>query len=338
MPVRIPNNVRCQIVHWFRTLGETIEQIQEKLSNLPGQTFTLSLNWLRQLVPTFENEELAHFWMTKNPVHPGRPRCMRREHVQYVTEHTLATKKRKLRTLRNDTAEMYNEEVPSVSTFYRELKRANISYKVAEHRNILRNEIEGAAWCNRVAWVNPLDWVDIDGTANSKESFNCRRGRSKVGEPCILPQIRIGNKCYSTMASCTPDGFLVWQVYDIPVTSEMFCEYLTEKVQPLIHPGRTVCMLDNASIHKTDIAIETLEDIFHGRFYYSPKYSPNFKPIELCFKLVKEHIRDNEQEALADPVGFINRTFELFAIGGERAGSVRGCWNQYFHLHANYLA
>ena len=44
----------------------------------------------------------------------------------------------------------------------------------------------------RVQHIASKNWFDIEGAANEKESFMKRRGRSNVGEPCILPQIHIG--------------------------------------------------------------------------------------------------------------------------------------------------
>ena len=61
------------------------------------------------------------------------------------------------------------------------------------------------------------------------------------------------------------------------------------------------------------------------------------KPIEPCFALVKEWILNHEDEATLDPVGTINEAFAMFAIGGERANSVRGHWNGYFANYAAFL-
>jgi transposase len=51
---------------------------------------------------------------------------------------------------------------------------------------------------------------------------------------------------------------------------------------------------------------------------FVPPYSPNLKPIEPCFALVKKWLRQHENEALLNPVVFINRAFDIHSIGGER--------------------
>ena len=71
----------------------------------------------------------------------------------------------------------------------------------------------------------------------------------------------------------------------------------------------------------------------NGQYFFVPKYSPHLKPIEPCFALVKQYIRQNEEIAKRDPIAFINLAFQRFAIGGLKAGSVRGHWKGYFHAY-----
>ena len=65
-----------------------------------------------------------------------------------------------------------------------------------------------------------------------------------------------------------------------------------------------------------------LEDVFDNNYYFLPVYSPHLNPIEPCFALVKEWIRHHEEEALADPVHYINMAFNRYSVGGIQAGSV----------------
>ena len=99
---------------------------------------------------------------------------------------------------------------------------------------------------------------------------------------------------------------------------------------------QTVGILDNARTHHTLNARDMLENIFNGNYYYSPPYSPNLKPIEKGFKQVKEWIRDHENEALRNPVEYINRAFHLFSIQGERSATVFNFWRDYYTLYNNY--
>ena len=74
--------------------------------------------------------------------------------------------------------------------------------------------------------------------------------------------------------------------------------------------------MDNATIHQAQgTLIAFLEEIFGGYYCYSARYSPRLKHIEPCFALVKEWIRNHEDEATLDPVGTINQAFEMFKLG-----------------------
>ena len=93
----------------------------------------------------------------------------------------------------------------------------------------------------------------------------------------------------------------------------------------------------NARIHHVLRSRITLEDVFHGMYRFVPPYSPNLKPIEPCFALVKNWLRQHENEALLNPVVYINRAFDIHSIGGERAASVMGHWRLYFENHQYFL-
>jgi hypothetical protein len=99
-------------------------------------------------------------------------------------------------------------------------------------------------------------------------------------------------------------------------------------------------IIDNAAIHKTIEARIRLEDVFNGNYRFCAPYSPHLKPIEKAFKLVKEEIsylEINNFEACNHPVRLINNAFLLYHIDGPKAGSIRGCFNDYFALHENFL-
>ena len=96
-------------------------------------------------------------------------------------------------------------------------------------------------------------------------------------------------------------------------------------------------LLDNARTHYTVDARDALEEIFEGNYYFVPPYSPHLKPIERGFKLVKEYIKEHEDEALLNPVEFIHQTFNLYSIGGEKAASVFNFWSTYVAVHNNFL-
>ena len=199
------------------------------------------------------------------------------------------------------------------------------------------DEAEGVEFLERVMHINPERWVDIDGCAQGKEDYFCRYGYAPKGTDCVMNQMIIADKTYSTMAAVTCDGFLCWQIFDVPVDADMFSAFVEDHLR-LFVSADSVAMLDNAKIHKTLQSRIALERCFNGDYFYCAKYSPHLKPIEKCFALVKAHIRENEIEATLDPLNFINSAFELFKIGAVRAHCIRGHWKDYFALHDHYNA
>lgn len=69
-------------------------------------------------------------------------------------------------------------------------------------------------------------------------------------------------------------------------------------------------------MHKTDAAIDALIFATQGEYAFSPRYSPDMKPIERGFSNVKRLLRANEQWALDNPVLFLNRTFHTYSLFG----------------------
>ena len=122
---------------------------------------------------------------------------------------------------------------------------------------------------------------------------------------------------------------------DTSLSEEHFTSFLNERVR-LMLPAGAIGIFDYASIHRTLGSRLVLEDVFTNLYYFLPVYSLHLNPIEPYFVLVKECIR-HEIEALADPVVFINRAFNMFALGGPSADSVMG-HQLYFTSHEDFLA
>jgi len=64
----------------------------------------------------------------------------------------------------------------------------------------------------------------------------------------------------------------------------------SEFVETLDTNGRDVILMDNASIHKTNIVQDTI--VSRGMTpCYLPPYTPEFQPIEHCFSVLKNKFR-----------------------------------------------
>ena len=51
----------------------------------------------------------------------------------------------------------------------------------------------------------------------------------------------------------------------------------------------------------------------------SAPYSPDLKPVERLFAVVKNLLRDREDEAVVNPMSVISECFEMFRPGGPKS-------------------
>mmetsp|Transcript_14153 Transcript_14153/g.31249 ORF Transcript_14153/g.31249 Transcript_14153/m.31249 type:complete len:335 (+) Transcript_14153:85-1089(+) len=215
----------------------------------------------------------------------------------------------------------------SMSTISRVLQKADISRKVLERRHMRVNDVLGFEFLERMSMVDPIKLIDIDETASSPAAFFKKYGYAQTGDRAVTTQFVIGRKMYSTIAAATPLGFLCWEIYEGTISDEQFIEFIDTKVRPLCSPD-SVCIIDNAKYHHTHAVRGYLEQVFNGQYAFSPAYSPHLKPVERAFSLVKTWLREHEEQATQDPVAWLNRAFEHFAIGGPGAGSLLGHWDE----------
>jgi len=141
---------------------------------------------------------------------------------------------------------------------------------------------------------------------------------------------------FSVLAAVTPLGFLAWEIYEGTASQEEFIHFLRHRVQPLLN-ANNFCVLDNARTHHTHDSRVALETVFTGAYHFGARYSPHLMPIETCFAMIKEYIRDNETAATIRPAHFIDRAFRRFAVGGTKAYTIYNHFRGYFENHRQFV-
>ena len=154
-------------------------------------------------------------------------------------------------------------EAPSESTVYRTFIRAGLSRKVMERKHYAIDYELRLDYLYRVESMYPDYLVDIDETASSPAMFVEKYGWSEVGEKCYRTQFVIHNKHYSTIAAYSPRGFIALEIFEGAVGAAEFIHFLNNSVRPKLLPHH-FCIIDNCAIHKTEEAIECLEELFNG--------------------------------------------------------------------------
>ena len=163
------------------------------------------------------------------------------------------------------------QQGPSESTVLRTLHRDGLTRKIIQHRHYLRNDTAGYDFLKRIQHIDPHDLIDIDETASSPQSFLDKYGWSPRGEECVHVQILINNTAYSTISAVSPFGFISWEIFDTTITQAEFSQFITNNVALNIANDDIVAILDNAAIHRTDMSILALHQVFNENYTFCPQ-------------------------------------------------------------------
>lgn len=226
--------------------------------------------------------------------------------------------------------------LPHQSTVCRELQRNFFSRKVLEHRHIRRNPVLRAKFLERVGPYEHTRLVDIDETLSTAKEFNQRYGYAAVGDVAFKTQFTVNGKHYSSVVMYSPMGVLAYRVKEGIFDADEFESFLENEVAAALLPG-AFGLFDNAAIHKTTEVRNALERVFNGRYTFCAPYSPDFKPVERLFAMVKTILRDREDEAALDPFNAIKAIFDSFRPGGPLAHHANNHFRMYSDNHNAWL-
>ena len=186
------------------------------------------------------------------------------------------------------------------------LDRMRWSRKVLERRHRDANPLAQLSYMEDLASRNVSSLKDIDEMNISPTDFNLRFGYAPVGDSAVKQQIVIGSRSFSAIAMIGIHGVEAYDFFEAEtIDGIIFSEFIVNKCFPVILSGE-IGILDNASIHRTDAARDAMELAFDGDWTYCAPYSPQLKPIERVFALIKGYLRANETDALLDPTFWIN--------------------------------
>jgi hypothetical protein len=150
-------------------------------------------------------------------------------------------------------------------------------------------------------------------------------------------QICIDERVYAVHAALTEKGFIVWDVFQGPVT-ELEVSTFIQKVRrhPTFDNEHSFRIFDNASNQRTDRVRGTMESIFRGRYRYCSPYSPEFKPIENAFSLVRAYIKNHNKPngPNLSHICQINNAFTYYSDAVGQNGDA--CFNMFDIFRRNH--
>ena len=101
-----------------------------------------------------------------------------------------------------------------------------------------------------------------------------------------IPARAGGRVRWSLIMAVTNQRVVGWKLVKGSINSGIFADFM----QNLEMDERDVVLLDNASIHKTGVSMDTM--VYRGLTpCFLPPYTPEFQPIEHCFSVLKQSYR-----------------------------------------------
>lgn len=121
-----------------------------------------------------------------------------------------------------------------------------------------------------------LAFTRLYGRAYSNERINEGRPDVRFQRESILSTVRLnGEKCPI--------------IFEGTLNKEIFSEYLEKQLAPTLGEDDIVIM-DNCSVHKSKMVLETLKRC-RINVLFLPPYSPDYNPIELMWTKVKAYLK-----------------------------------------------
>ena len=226
--------------------------------------------------------------------------------------------------------------LPSLSTVYKQIKKKN-SRKMVTWKNINRDPAEQLAFLERIAHVPPERLIDIDGIIQNPADFHAKYGWSPIGQECRALQIIINERVYAVHAAVTEQGFMAWDIFEGAVTDIEVGNFVTKLKDHRNFNNLTFGILDNAANQRTERVRSIMERIFAGKYLFCSPYSPELKPIERAFSLIRKYISAHYDQSVGH-LDQINAAFNHYSDApGQHGNAIYGMFNIYRRNHELYL-
>ena len=314
--------IRQLLVYHFCVLGTSAARVHDNLF-LPNTIEMSTLQRLRTKLIEMASEDRGKYIEGHGDCREGLlGKGSEKEHFlkEILNSHRTYSMHQLTKKFHEEFYPAYTVNLPSLSTVYRAVCRFNTRKKV-DFISVHKDPVKQIAFLSAIAHVASNRVVDIDGMVQTDDDFFKKYGWAPRGEECKQAQLYIGGQTYAVHAAFTELGFLPggWKIFSDTVTEIQVREFV-ESIKnslPLFAYG----LFDNASNQRTDNVRIAIEDVFGGYFMYCSPYSPELKPIERGFSLVKQYIRENEAEWGNDHIALINAAFHHYSVG--QAGGLK---------------
>ncbi len=227
------------------------------------------------------------------------------------------------RILKGALLEKPYEASVSTKSMYKYIKKLKYSRKRVKTRGESKHSTPGRIAEFKQAYVEATaehkTIVSIDECGFS-EMTKALYGYSKVGQPCIIKNSGSWTNHTLLMAvfSTGRKEYFIFKGSVNKIAFEKFIDYLRLDRHHMI-------VADNASIHKF-LSLRRNR----AAIVYTPPYTPQFNPIELCFADVKFEYRERNVTLKPDVFDLITKSVEETLT----EDAVRSCFR---HVHDKYV-
>lgn len=178
------------------------------------------------------------------------------------------------------------DQTASVSTIYRIIKRAKITYKKVRWKTkVPEKEIKIHDFKERMKETSFQKIVCLDEVGFQLE-MSQQKGWSQRGSRCISYKRRKGRQNYHGIFLMDYSGKIEYKIYDKPINCQRFLDF----IRGCQSDNQNNIVLDNLRVHHNS----TVKMELTGKYkeiLWTPSYSPEVNPIEMLFSSLKSHLR-----------------------------------------------
>ncbi|KAI7966638.1 hypothetical protein MJO29_002386 [Puccinia striiformis f. sp. tritici] len=230
----------------------------------------------------------------------GRPDLLTQDDKDFMTELIAAEPGLFLDEIREQVYDHSGTLVSPEAIHYCLTKKLGMTLKKAEVYNIRKNLVR------KYDFIEKMEPIPAEFLVFTDESLVCSRdllrthARSPKGTRALKYQNNSNAERYSLIPAISIYGMIALTVLDDCVDRQDFEHFLKWHLLPRMnrYPAvNSILVLDNARVHKGGRIPKLCSDA-GIRVMYLPPYCPELNPIEMCFSVVKAHLR--RTQALVD--------------------------------------
>ncbi|XP_065905574.1 uncharacterized protein [Dysidea avara] len=184
-----------------------------------------------------------------------------------------------------------------VSTICRTVNKIGLSRQKITHIALQRSELLRAQFIAEMYAFDPAMILWIDETGCDRRNALRQYGYGIRGLAPQDHQLQLRGVRYSAIGILSMDGVQDVYITENTVNGDTFLDFLYTQLLPLLMSfdginHNSVVVLDNASIHHTDAAVNAICGV-GALVRFLPPYSPDLNPIECVFGEVKQFLQAN---------------------------------------------